>query len=406
MVLEDPSYQPEEEDPGAPDPLLTMPYYGRRFSPSKDLEGTDEAGAWPQPSSWKQEINLDFRHRLAAGLGTQIVRRNQEKYLKDAWGQVGDIRLANEKLQMARTAIALSQKINAKYLQPLTDERFVLRSRAGHLHVADSESGIGTSLKGRLGGSGLSHGLIQPTFSRIAHQAIGLVNADIFEPWRIAEGRLGCLGKILCATQHLPIAIVQGLSWIAGKVYRTFRSVPGARCLVVKTRRVVLSVEGVKMRWDWHELRNFGALLVGLQAEANSAAACLSKLLLGKICGSPRTYNRPHDQFAARVKTDFSRIAPFVQAILEPKLEIVTVRPIKIDTEFKPRFDVTPIIRRKVQTAICYKNSDRKVSETLEPLRESPNFSDRLYRRLAGRRFNSRESDSKSPLSAVLNDHE
>ncbi len=61
--------------------------------------------ALPQGSTgWLRELNLDPRFRAAAGIGAEVVRRNQEDFAQACWEQVADVLKANELLSRARLA--------------------------------------------------------------------------------------------------------------------------------------------------------------------------------------------------------------------------------------------------------------------------------------------------------------
>jgi hypothetical protein len=51
---------------------------------------------------WLEELNLDFRHRAAAGLGVQFVKENQESLMKAAWEQLSKIKKVNQELNLGR----------------------------------------------------------------------------------------------------------------------------------------------------------------------------------------------------------------------------------------------------------------------------------------------------------------
>src|SRR2546425_881271 len=89
-----------------------------------------------RPTHWTEELNLDFRNRIAAGIGTKVIQKKQEEYLKKCWMQVGDLRLANEKLKKAQAAKHLSASLDRRYLKPLSDEKFTLLTFPFHSHFA------------------------------------------------------------------------------------------------------------------------------------------------------------------------------------------------------------------------------------------------------------------------------
>jgi hypothetical protein len=73
-------------------------------------------------------LNLDPRHRVAAGFGTSVVQRNQEAYVEAAWQQVGKVLAANQKIRYAQMAKLTSQVWHARELAALrrrAPERFL-----------------------------------------------------------------------------------------------------------------------------------------------------------------------------------------------------------------------------------------------------------------------------------------
>jgi hypothetical protein len=71
------------------------------------------AGSGPQ---WLRELNLDPRHRAAAGLGTQVVQRLQEQLVAAAWAQAADMARANQMLAQGQLARTVSAAWRRKHL--------------------------------------------------------------------------------------------------------------------------------------------------------------------------------------------------------------------------------------------------------------------------------------------------
>ena len=74
---------PDAHHEGAPPEaeLVAPPIYGRWPVRRHTVPAT-------QPRRLR-ELNVDPRHRAAAGLGAEVVRENQERYVDAAWKQVG-----------------------------------------------------------------------------------------------------------------------------------------------------------------------------------------------------------------------------------------------------------------------------------------------------------------------------
>ena len=53
---------------------------------------------------WFDSLNTDPRHRIAAGIGTQIIQEEQDRLVQSAWEQFGDIESANDHLRRVRFA--------------------------------------------------------------------------------------------------------------------------------------------------------------------------------------------------------------------------------------------------------------------------------------------------------------
>ncbi|GII54247.1 hypothetical protein Pth03_26360 [Planotetraspora thailandica] len=81
------------------------------------LDGED-----PEDAEWFRELNLDPRARVAAGLGTECVRVNQEDIANAAWRQVGDVTAAEAALQRAALGALVSGSFFRRHVAPMPDE--------------------------------------------------------------------------------------------------------------------------------------------------------------------------------------------------------------------------------------------------------------------------------------------
>ncbi len=86
---------------------------------------------------WLEELNLDPRWRVVAGLGVEVVRRHQEAYMAAAWEVVGEVRRLNERLAAQQVAYFGLRRVHSDLLlrgqdrvrklmnlRPLGDARF------------------------------------------------------------------------------------------------------------------------------------------------------------------------------------------------------------------------------------------------------------------------------------------
>jgi hypothetical protein len=69
---------------------------------------------------WLQELNRDPRYRVAAALGAQVVREQQESLVSEAWQQAGEVADANRWLAQKQLAREVSLSIYEKRLMPLS----------------------------------------------------------------------------------------------------------------------------------------------------------------------------------------------------------------------------------------------------------------------------------------------
>lgn len=106
---------------GDPDPLITAPLYGTWHALSKRLLVERGGGVIKPNDNWVHELNLDPRHRVAAGLGTGVVQHEQEKYVDAAWAQIGKVLEANRQIRLGQVAREVSFIWHDSHLQPLTE---------------------------------------------------------------------------------------------------------------------------------------------------------------------------------------------------------------------------------------------------------------------------------------------
>ena len=96
------------------DPIVTPPMYGRWHALQNKLNTSTGI-------PWLNELNLDPRYRVAASLGGDYVRKNQDLLMKEAWSQVGKVLDTNRKANIAQLTMNTSAAMHAKHiaLQPI-----------------------------------------------------------------------------------------------------------------------------------------------------------------------------------------------------------------------------------------------------------------------------------------------
>ena len=99
--------------PGGGDPLVGPPIYGRWLAARDRVE----LGGTP---TWLDELNLDPRERVAAGLGTRVIQAQQDELVAQAWAQAGEIAAANQRRRQTQLAAAIGTQLLLRHVTPLT----------------------------------------------------------------------------------------------------------------------------------------------------------------------------------------------------------------------------------------------------------------------------------------------
>ena len=102
--------------PDAPAPRVGPPAYGQLAVGAGGSAAAIGAGTAPP---WLADLNVDPRLRVAAGLGAEIVRRDQEHYAESAWKQVGDVLAANRLRRRAELSLGASLRLYTRWIATL-----------------------------------------------------------------------------------------------------------------------------------------------------------------------------------------------------------------------------------------------------------------------------------------------
>ncbi len=113
------------------DPILVPPIYGMWHALIHKLAPTPAAS-----KPWVHELNLDPRHRGAAGLGTQTVQQEQERLMDEAWHQVGEINRINDRMRQAELAKKASARLFRKHFGRESNDHFLQRTALMHDRVS------------------------------------------------------------------------------------------------------------------------------------------------------------------------------------------------------------------------------------------------------------------------------
>lgn len=110
-----PDYHALRDDPVVAPPLWGGLKIGESTAPDKPELGAEDK----QP--WFPVLNHHPRHRAGAGLGAEIVRRNQEDLMAEAWTRYEGLREVNRAFNQTRLAAETGAALKARKIDPLTE---------------------------------------------------------------------------------------------------------------------------------------------------------------------------------------------------------------------------------------------------------------------------------------------
>lgn len=144
----------------AVDPLVAPPIYGAPYPKRERVTLT------PTAPPWLDELNLDPRDRIAAALGTQVVRQDQEALMASAWQQAEALRRANLERRRRQLALATRTAIYTKQVSRL-DKDAVLQV-AGNSMKRMTAGAVGTKTAATQVWSSAFPAFAEPVLRRVA----------------------------------------------------------------------------------------------------------------------------------------------------------------------------------------------------------------------------------------------
>ncbi len=174
-------------------PILTPPLYGQHYL------GLNAVPAPSDPPGWFAELNLDPRYRAAAGLGADVIRREQDRLVAEAWEQ-----LAAHYQRTGNAALAGSGAQPESLAQTLAPPRPLERIQRARLAAELSESlkhrqlsGVNAARMLQLTGMQQEEGGFAPpeTFSRLLTDSQSAAFRRLTRSGGPLSGRLRRLGQ-------------------------------------------------------------------------------------------------------------------------------------------------------------------------------------------------------------------
>lgn len=145
----------EEGNTAADDPIISPTLYGRWHALQAQVFPTDR-------QEWINELNLDPRRRIAAGLGAEAVRRRQEHYMDRAWGQFGELFEVNERLRKTSFMAKVNENLYQKHLQPLTAAQLISVTSGLHQVIKPGSS----TLRSIINSKAVPNAMMTPAYNK------------------------------------------------------------------------------------------------------------------------------------------------------------------------------------------------------------------------------------------------
>jgi hypothetical protein len=140
-----------------PDPIVSPPLYGRWYAMVARFDVRNGIG-------WVDELNRDPRLRVPSGAGTQVIQKEQEKFMQQAWAQLGELAQTNQKIRQLQLAWMSSFVGFRKHVLPQPADQFLTFTHAVQARVLGSP----TTIAKQLADSRLPRAAVDPGFRKIA----------------------------------------------------------------------------------------------------------------------------------------------------------------------------------------------------------------------------------------------
>ena len=142
----------------------------------------------PQRPRWFQELAVDPRLRVGAGLGTRVIQEHQEALMASAWDQVDRVRQLNEELRQAQLARELATRLASRHVFRAGPEEVLGLTAPLHARVKASP----TTVRAVLQESPVPRGVLEGAFRRLTRPLGPLGRRRMPRP----EGTAGLLARI------------------------------------------------------------------------------------------------------------------------------------------------------------------------------------------------------------------
>lgn len=112
--------------------------YARYQAAAVRLSGALSDGEFDAPkadANWFTQLNTTPAHRIVAGLGTRVIRKDQESIMQAAWAQVEGIRRANRAIILAQFAEVMNKSVMRRHISRLPIGALTQVTRTVHARI-------------------------------------------------------------------------------------------------------------------------------------------------------------------------------------------------------------------------------------------------------------------------------
>ena len=148
------------EPPEGELPALAPPFYGAAATRAESVAAAP---------AWQRALNRDVRQRIAAGLGADVIRADQDTYVDAAWREAGDVEPINHAIRFGELAAAVTLRLSDKHLasQADVDVLAIARPLLARMRAATS----GPTLATEIDASAMPSAALSSSFHRIVRGA-------------------------------------------------------------------------------------------------------------------------------------------------------------------------------------------------------------------------------------------
>ncbi|MGH9969404.1 MAG: hypothetical protein ACREBG_16610 [Pyrinomonadaceae bacterium] len=153
------------------DPIISPPLYGKWYAQAEKLDVRNVTG-------WVDELNSDPRYRTPSGVGTQVIQKDQENLMQQAWSQLGDLLRANQKIRQLQLGLMSSFVMYQKNILRQSSDQLLTFTQVVHGRILGSPLTIARQVQE----SSLPQAALDPAFRKITRTRGAIMRKVAPEP--------------------------------------------------------------------------------------------------------------------------------------------------------------------------------------------------------------------------------